>query len=630
MRIITLHVDFIEFEPKMKALKSVENIEMKKQKIEECLVVLAAAEESDKNIIGASEKTVKEIEDVANQVKCKRIVLYPYVHLTSQPAQPSAAKEILANIEKILRGKEYDVSAAPFGYYKAFTVSVKGHPLAELSREIREIDGGTVGGGAPRQEDIISGALKQEEQVKSEWLILSPDGTITPADKFDFKNHKNLEKFYKYEVAKVRGVASEPPHAKLMRSLELVDYEEGSDPGNLKYYPKGRLIKSLLEQWVTNKAIDYGAMEVETPIMYDFEHPALKSYLNRFPARQYVVDSAKKKFFLRFSACFGQFLMKSKMTISYKDLPLKMYELTRYSFRLEKAGELVGLRRLRAFTMPDMHTLCKDMNSAKNEFRKQFELSIQTLKDIQIEKEDFETAIRFTNEFWEKNKDFVASLAKLMGKPVLIERWNFRFAYFDPKFEFNFVDSMDKCSALSTVQIDHENAERYGVQYTDEDNAKKYPVILHCSPSGAIERCIYAMLEKAHMESEKGKNPVLPLWLSPTQARLCPMNDSLVAYCEKLADELANQNIRVDIDDRVESVQKKIRSAEMEWVPYIIVIGEKEKESGRLAVRFRETGKLESLKPEKLVKIIREKTEGFPFKQLPLPRLLSKRPVFVG
>lgn len=620
MKILTIHSDFIEIEPKTKAIKAAEQIEKAKKRIDDCLVVFTSVEDGDSESV--AEKAAKEIADVAEQVKAKKIVLYPFVHLTSKPSSPETALAVLKKTESLLAA--YEVYRAPFGWYKAFTIKCKGHPLAELSREIKEIE------GSAKQEDIISGALKQEEQVKSEWFVMSPDGTLTPAEKFNFKSHKNLEKFYRYEVSKVRGVPTEPPHAKLMRALELVDYEEGSDPGNLKYYPKGRLIKSLLEQWVTDKAINYGAMEVETPIMYDFEHPALKSYLDRFPARQYIVESAKKKFFLRFSACFGQFLMKSKMTISYKDLPLKMYELTRYSFRLEKAGELVGLRRLRAFTMPDMHTLCKDMESAKEEFRKQFELSIQSLKEINIEKEDFETAIRFTSEFWEKNKEFVASLAKLMGKPVLIERWSFRFAYFDPKFEFNFVDSMDKCSALSTVQIDHENAERYGLQYTDEDNTKKYPTILHCSPSGAIERCIYAMLEKAHMESEKGKNPTFPLWLSPTQVRLCPMNDSLVGYCEKLADELAEQNIRVDIDDRVESVQKKIRSAEMEWVPFIIVVGEKEKESGQLAVRFRETGKVENLKQEKLLKLIHEKTKDFPFKQLPLPRLLSKRPVFVG
>jgi len=124
---------------------------------------------------------------------------------------------------------------------------------------------------------------------------------------------------------------------------------------------------------VLDKAAEMGAMEVETPIMYDMEHPTLKKYLDRFPARQYQIEADKKKLFLRFAACFGQFLMGHDMTISYKAMPLRMFEITRYSFRREQRGELVGIRRLRAFTMPDMHTLTRDMGQAMEEFRKQYE-----------------------------------------------------------------------------------------------------------------------------------------------------------------------------------------------------------------------------------------------------------------
>src|SRR3989442_248284 len=123
-------------------------------------------------------------------------------------------------------------------------------------------------------------------------------------------------------------------------------------------------------------------MEVESPVMYDFEHPALKSYLNRFPARQYVVQTPNKKTFLRFSACFGQFLIMKDMVISYKQLPLSLYELTRYSFRAEQRGELAGLRRLRAFTMPDCHALCADVEQAKTQFMVRFEVARKLLEDF--------------------------------------------------------------------------------------------------------------------------------------------------------------------------------------------------------------------------------------------------------
>ncbi len=618
MRILSIHSDYIEVEPKEKAIANAEEIEKVKKRIEDCLVVFVSVEESDEK--GVEKQAFQEIKDIAEQVKAEKIVLYPFVHLSSSPATPEKALSILKALEAELK-KEFSVYRAPFGWYKAFEIRCKGHPLAELSREIKKLE----------KEEEVPEALKQEEKVKSEWYILTPEGELIEAEKFDFSKHKNLEKFFKYEYAKVRAVDVTPPHVKLMRKLEIADYEEGSDPGNLKYYPKGRLIKSLLEEFVTGEVIKFGGMEIETPIMYDASHPALESYLNRFPARQYFVESGKRKLFLRFAACFGQFLMKSKMTISYKDLPLKLYELTRYSFRREKSGELVGLRRLRAFTMPDMHTLCKDFEQAKEEFEKQFKFCMYVLERIGFKKEDYETAIRFTKDFWKEHENFIKQLVKEFGKPVLIEMWNFRYAYFDPKFEFNIIDALDKASALSTVQIDHENAKRFGITYTDADNEQKHPYILHCSPSGGIERCMYALLEKAWLEKgREGKNPTLPLWLSPIQVRLCPVNDSFVGECEKIAEELEKNCIRVDIDDRGESVQRKIRDAETEWVPYIAVIGEREAKSGKLSVRIRETSEVKEMEIGELIKEIKKQTEGYPFKPLPLPRKLSKRPVFVG
>jgi threonyl-tRNA synthetase len=628
MRMLLLHSDLMEWTPVKKAIKDAEDAERIPVQVNDALVAFVAVEKRDESRPEECARlAVAEITGVLKQVDAGTVVVYPYAHLSSDLAAPGPAMKAMREMEALLRKEGIDVARAPFGWYKSFQIRVKGHPLAELSRSV----------GTEEAGDAVSKSLKEEDRVKSTWHVLTPDGKLSEiglkegrVTGFSFAGHEGLEKFCLYEMAKSRAVREEPPHVKLMRRLELVDYEPGSDPGNLRYYPKGRLMKSLLEQWVTEKAVGYGAMEIESPIMYDYEHPALKDYLDRFPARQYVVQSAKRQLFLRFSACFGQFLMKAGMGISYRNLPLRMYELTRYSFRLEQKGELTGLRRLRAFTMPDMHTLCRNLEEARREFRGQFSLGMECLGEVGLQKKDYETAIRFTEGFWKANRDFVVSLAKLFGKPVLIEMWNFRFAYFDPKFEFNFVDALDKASALTTVQIDHENAERYGIRYTDEDNARKLPVILHCSPSGAIERVMYALLEKAHMEQSRGKNPVLPLWLCPTQVRVCPVSDKYQPLAEKVLAELDSLSVRADLDDRTESVQKKVRDAEMEWIPYVVVIGEKEKASGRIAVRQRETGKVTQATAEGLAKDIRKSTEGFPFRRLPLPSHLSKRPVFVG
>jgi threonyl-tRNA synthetase len=308
-----------------------------------------------------------------------------------------------------------------------------------------------------------------------------------------------------------------------------------------------------------------------------------------------------------------------------------MVELTRYSFRKEQSGELVGLRRLRAFTMPDMHSLCRDMDEAVAQFNDQYNMCINVLSKIGIGLEDYEVAIRFTRDFYEENRDFIVGLVQTVNKPVLIELWDQRFFYFVLKFEFNYIDAIDKASALSTVQIDVENAERYGIKYIDQTGAEKRPFILHCSPSGAIERCIYALLEKASMNSEKGIVPMFPLWLSPTQVRVIPVAQMHMGFAEKVAQEI---NGRVDIDDREETVGKKIRDAGKDWIPYVVVVGDEEVTGGNISVTVRSESAPN--KPANVKMSIQELNEriskevaGFPFKRHPLSLKLSARPRFV-
>ena len=623
MRILQLHSDFIEYKPIKKEVENAESCEKKKQRYEDVVVLFTSIEEADNEQV--AKKAIKEIGENLKVIGAKRILIYPYAHLSSQLAKPQKALRILKAMEKYAKKAGIEVYRSPFGWCKQFSLRIKGHPLAEQLRII------TAEEAKKEEEEKVPEALKAEEKLKSYWYILQPNGKMVPVEEFDFSKYPNLEKFTKYEISKVRAVQQIPPHVRLMKKLEIADYEPGSDPGNMRWYPKGRLIKSLLEQYVTQKTIAYGAMEVETPVMYDFNHPSLARYLNRFPARQYLLKSEDKELFLRFSACFGQFLMAHDAQISYRHLPLRLYELTRYSFRREKSGELVGLRRLRAFTMPDCHAFCANLEQAKEEMKRRFRLCMEILEDgLGLTKDDYELAIRFTRDFYEENKDFIVSLVKMFGKPALIEMWDERFFYFILKWEFNFVDNMNKASALSTDQIDVENAERYGIVYVDENGEKKYPLILHCSPSGAIERCVYAMLEKAYKEQKEGKPPILPLWLMPTQVRIIPMNERFLSEAEKIAEQFEQNCIRADIDDRQLTLQKRVREAETEWIHYIVVIGQKEIESGILAVRDRLAGKIRKMKIEELIAEIREKIKDKPFVELSLPKYLSQRAQFYG
>jgi threonyl-tRNA synthetase len=621
MRLLFIHADFMEYESKKKTKFAEELAEDRmKNRVEECIVIFTSVEKGDEGFEDELIKNyVENLKDIADQLHVNRVLIYPYVHLTNHPSDPAFARDLVKELETAVKKAGYEVFRSPFGWYKSFTIAAKGHPLSELSREIHI----TKGDEKEDTENVESEALKKEKELHSKWYVLTPEGELILASDYDFSKYPELEIFYKYEMGKDRKAKGEPAHVKLMQKLELVDYEPGSDSGNFRWYPKGYLIKKLLERHISEILREYGAMQVETPIMYDFSHPQLSKYLNRFPARQYIVKSDEKNYFLRFAACFGQYLMGQNMTVSYRHLPLRLYELTHYSFRREQSGELSGLRRLRGFTMPDMHTMCKDLSQAKEEFKRQYELSIRWMNDIEV---DYEVAMRYVKDFYYENEDFAKELVAKIQKPVLVELWDERFFYFIMKSEFNVNDLQDNSATLSTVQIDVENTELFDINYVDSDGNKKHPLLLHASIPGAIDRNLYAILEREAVKMQKGEKGKFPFWLAPTQVRMIPVSQEFTKDCEEIA---CNLPARVDIDDRDEKVGRRIRDAEKDWVNMIIVYGEKEKESKSLPVRIRGS-EIKNYKLEDLKKEIEELKEDFPFEGLTLPMHLSKRPIFRG
>ena len=646
MRILQLHVDFVEYNPIDKEIKEAEdNISKEKKRIENAIVILMSIEknDNDEQIIN---DFIKEVKTYIEKIKCNSVLLYPYSHLSSNLESPKEAQIILNKVEsKLLENlRETKIDRAPFGWTKELNLKIKGHPLAENSKTFIKKNGSenllnneeslsksqkiTETSLTDSNKDIASNALIAEDSLKSSWFILNPQGDLIPYSDYIFKKeNENLNKLFNYELAKKRTVDEVPPHVKLMKKLGIADYEPASDSGNMRFYPKGRLIKSLLERYVSKKVSQYGGLEVETPIMYDSHHPSMESYFNRFPARQYNIKSDNKDLILRFAACFGQFLMAKDFQISYKNLPLKLYELTRYSFRREKTGELVGLRRLRAFSMPDCHAFCKDMEQSKLEIMKRLDLSIAVIEDIGLSlTSDIEMAIRFTEEFYLNNKNFIKQIATKINKPILVEMWKERFFYFILKWEFNYIDNLGKASALSTDQIDIENGLRYGITFVDENGEKQNPIILHNSPSGAIERVIFALLEKSAKMMKQGKIAFLPLWLMNTQIRLIPINESFLEKCIEINKYLKERDIRVDIDDRDESLSKKIREAEMEWIHYIIIIGEKEVSNNIISIRDRINKSNYESTLEELIEKITNQIKDKPNLPINLPELLSNRP----
>lgn len=604
MRILLIHSDYLNYNVKNKTPVAEEIEDAKKQgAFDESLVVFTAVEKDDENNPqGIVKNLVKEVIKTNDQVKAENIVLYPYAHLSSSLSSPKVAVQVLKDAEEALIGEGLNVKRVPFGWYKAFEISCKGHPLSELSRTI-----------TAEEEDE-----EEVEKKPSSWSILDGDKLID-IDDFKFENDQ-LEKLVSYELGTGASDAGEPPHVKLMREKELCDYESASDVGNLKWFPKGRLVRDLLADYVYNLVVDQGAMPIETPIFYDLDNEAINVHAAKFGERQYRTDT-KKNLMLRFACCFGAFRVMADPFITWKNLPAKLYELSTYSFRFEKKGEVVGLKRLRAFTMPDFHSFCADMDSTLEEFSKQTDMCIQTGLDLDV---NYEIIFRATKDFYDENKDWMYRIGKKIGKPVLLEILPERKHYWSCKIDFAAIDYLGRPIENPTVQIDVESGKRFDITYLGEDGKEHYPTILHCSPTGSIERVICSLLEKTAIEIDE-KAPMLPTWLSPIEVRIITVGEDHKDFANELYDKINAENIRVDVDDRDESVGKKIRNAATEWIPYIFVVGDNEKESGVFSVTVRETGEKVDMTVDELIKEVLDKTKGMPYRGLPLPKDISTR-----
>jgi len=620
LKLLLIHADVFEYEVKEKALPHPEEVneERKKLKVNDVLVVFTTVEKDDEDDIDyVIAEASKAIEEVYNKVSPSAILIYPYAHLSTELASPSKALEALRRLEDKVRERGYVVFRAPFGWYKAFTLRCKGHPLSELSRTIKV------------KERKIEVEKEEETAEKSEYRLIEPDGT---------EHHIVLERIDEYEVLDKYPLLKQfilceelgkkphrpPEHIRLMRKLELVDYEPASDIGHFRFYPKGELIKDLLEEYATQIAIkDIGAMKIGTPMLYKLDEPDIAEQAAKFRERDYRLKVGGREFVLRFAGDFGLFRMMKTTIMTYRQLPVRMYELAP-SFRLEQSGECVGLRRLRAFTMPDIHCFCRDLKQGMEEYARLFKYYAKLADAMGI---DYVVVFRVVKSFYEENKEWIKEMVKGVGKPALIELLPRMKHYWIVKHEFQFVDSVGGNAQLSTVQLDIEDSERYGIYYVDEHGEKRGCIIVHSS-MGSIERWIYAMLEQAAKDIVKGRTPKLPTWLSPIQVRIIPVSSEYLKHAIDVADALEKHGFRADVDDREETVSAKIRSAETEWIPYVVVIGKKEISQGVLSVRIRGKGIVE-MKLEELVKRLEEEVGDKPRLPLYTPKFLSLKPRFV-
>ena len=609
MRLLLIHSDRIEYQAR-KQTSLAEETDCLSDAMDDALVAFCAVESTDEeDLDGVVQRAADDIAEMAGKVQTTRVMLYPYAHLSSDLASPQTAVRALQALEQSLANHAgLEVRRAPFGWYKAFTLSCKGHPLSELSRTI-----------TPGEE-----VQPRKLEVHHEFFVLTPEGNRLEAAAC--ADDTPFGCLIRKELGMAGAAAGEPPHVDLMRSKELVDYEPVSDVGHLRWMPRGKLLRDLIADYVLRTLLPYGAMPVETPVMYDLGDKAICEHAAKFGERQYRFRSGNRSMMLRFAACFGMFSIMHGMHISPNHLPMKLYELSTYSFRHEQKGEVIGLKRLRAFTMPDMHTLCRDMDQALTCFEEQLAIGVQSGVDLGVR---YYSALRCTRDFYDQHKDWVQKVVAILGEPVLIEILSERVHYWVAKIDLAAIDAQGRPIENPTVQIDVESSTRFGIRY-HLDGQEVHPPILHCSPTGSVERVICAILETL----SQAPVPQFPTWLSPTQVRIVPVAERHLEHCRGLCDRLNAASLRADLDDREESVNKKIRAAGMDWVPYVVVVGDREVETGSLTVTVRKLSAPEKphrvqMKEGDLVRSVKEEMGNLPFRPIYTPARLSQKPRFI-
>ncbi|MBS3076370.1 threonine--tRNA ligase [Candidatus Pacearchaeota archaeon] len=565
MKTLNLHTDYIKFKPLKKALKSVEDLsdlEKEEKHVENALAVLTAVEKGDENVEGVVGELINSIKDIAKQLDVSNIVLYPYAHLSSDLAPPNVAIEVLNLAEKLLKKENFNVHKAPFGYYKEFEMKVKGHPLSELSRNIK-VKGNEV-----------------EEKYNPQQLL------------------REISKS-KLDTSKLK----ENDHRILGKQMDLYSFNEVA-PGMVFWHNNGLIIRNELINFWREEHKKNGYQEISTPQILDKKLWQISGHWEKYKDNIFLTEYEKREFAVKPMNCPGGMLIFKNSPKSYKELPLRVGELG-VVHRQELSGVLGGLFRVIQFTQDDAHIYC-DEKSVEEElkkvidligvFYKKFNLSYRVEVSTRPEKRIGD------DKMWDLAESILKKVVKSKKLDYKINEGDG--AFYGPKIDFHVKDSLGREWQCATLQLDFAMPERFELEYTDEDNKKKRPIMLHRTVYGSLERFIGILIEHT--------NGRLPTWLAPMQVRVLNFTERNENYAKEVIKKLGDgiPNLRIDTDFRNNTVPSKVKEAELMKVPYVIVVGDKEEKEKSLAVRIRGSNKIQNFGVDEFVEKLRNEIEG--------------------
>lgn len=532
MRILQTHADFIEYEPIQKEIQQAEDVDKKKYKLENVLVLFVSVEEGDNEDV--AKKAVEDVKEFLKKLKINKVLIYPFAHLSRNLAKPNAAFKILKSMETQANALKIEASRAPFGWNKQFNIKTKAHPLAEQSRVYTEQDL-----GKEKEEKKIQ---MKKSQVKEEEL-------------------------------------GENDHRIIGKRLDLFSFQEVG-PGMVFYHDKGMALRNNLIDFWRKEHAKRNYQEINTPILLNRKLWEASGHLKHYKDLMFFTEVEGMDFALKPMNCPGAILVYKNTNRSYKDLPFRLSELGQVS-RNELSGVLSGLFRMRVFTQDDAHIFV-----TPEQLVEEIATIVDTI-DFFYKKFGFEYHVELSTKpdssmgdgkIWESAE---GALKKALEKKKIKFKINAgEGAFYGPKIDFHIKDSLGRTWQCATVQVDFMQPENFDLHYVGEDGKQHRPVIIHRVVYGSIERFLGILVE--HYQGK------FPAWLSPVQVMVLPISDENSKYAEAVLKKLKESGLRVAIDSESSTIQYKIRNAQMQKVPYMLIVGKKEEENKTVAVRTRD------------------------------------------
>jgi len=558
-----MHADFIEYTPVKKEIKGAEDAEPKTVREDDIVVLFTAFELGDDGEL--VKKSVAETKEFLGKLGTRRALIYPFAHLSQNLASPSDALSLLLEMEKEAKVAGLEVHRAPFGWTKALQIKVKGHPLAEMSRSYTH-------GPA---------AATRPPRAKRE---LSAEEAMARLRRSDFVN------------------LPETDHRIIGERQDLFSLQEVS-PGMVYLHEKGLKVRNTLIDFMRSELARGGYQEVSTPSLANTALWQVSGHSAHYRDNMFLTSMGDDEMGMKPMNCPSHFLIYKTRKWSFRELPVR-YATFDPLFRNELSGVASGLFRVKILSQDDAHVIAME-EQAEEELSKMLDMMQRVYKVFGLEyKVKISTRpddYMGTDDEWKRATDTLIQVVKGKGWAYEIKEKEGNF--YSPKIDVDIKDSLGREWQCGTFQLDLQMPKRFKLAYTGSDGKEHTPVVLHRTILGSLERFMGIMLE--HYRG------ALPVWLSPVQARVIPLSDEHLPYAKGVLDAVRMGGVRTEGDFDSGTMGAKIRDAQLQKVPFMLVVGKKEEESKTVAVRTRGGEQTFGVKVDDFCSRVREEVAAF-------------------